>query len=130
MVAEYDDDIIICEKCGAVMETFVHESSLGMTCPNCGHGWARTWSPRDEWYNDLQKYVISLETVAPNSLKADVIRAVSAAAECNFLEARQKLLSGSSLSEADALETKRRIQTLKNAGVSFAVTPEFLHSLD
>jgi hypothetical protein len=37
------DDIVICEKCGAEMKPLSDIYPVGMTCPNCGWGWATTY---------------------------------------------------------------------------------------
>ena len=36
-------DKIICEKCGAEMLPIDQNKPVGMTCPNCGWGWATTY---------------------------------------------------------------------------------------
>ena len=37
------NDKCICEKCGAEMKPLSDFSPVGMTCPNCGWGWATTY---------------------------------------------------------------------------------------
>ena len=81
------DDIVICEKCGAEMKPLSDIYPVGMTCPNCGWGWATTYI--EPILSDSTDYHVVLVS-SNNSLTS--IKAVSEVANCNYIEAK-KLIS-------------------------------------
>ncbi len=77
------DDSVICEKCGVEMKPLLDIYPVGMTCPNCGLGWATTYI--EPILFDSTDYHVVL--VSSNNLFTS-IKMVSEVANCNYIEAK------------------------------------------
>ena len=97
-------DKIYCEKCQSEMIDFENEGSCGMTCPNCGWGWATT--KHDPIKLDANLYEIAIEGLANPSI--DFIKVVSKIRGCNFIEAKTFLLQGGICKNQMLLLLKKR----------------------
>ena len=76
----------ICEKCGHEMKPISESQPVGMTCPNCGWGWATTYIEPillDE--NDYHIILISDNSSLP------IIKKVAAVVGCNYLQAKEMI---------------------------------------
>ena len=94
---------------------------IGMTCPNCGWGWATTYI---EHINlDESDYHVIL-AASDNSLNS--IKTVSEVANCNYVEAK-KLIKNAPIEIfcGKAVEVKAIKEKLVAAGVNFRIEPEF-----
>ena len=78
-------EIIKCEKCGAVMCPIDPSKPVGMTCPNCGWGWATTYV--DPMLDDNTIYKVSLSN--GNKASKSAIKAVAKVSGKNFIQAKR-----------------------------------------
>lgn len=113
---------IICEKCGAEMKPIDPRINCGMTCPQCGWGWAT--SPYSPMLEDETDYSVTL--LAGNSKSEDVIKVISHITGQNYLSARKmidtapvKIISGR------ANQIKDYIKELDFASIQYETDPEF-----
>ena len=112
--------MVLCENCGHEMEYFQQGHSCGWTCPVCGNGIATSYFEPIEL--DETNYTITIHSQEP---ALDGIKIVARIAECNFLEARKYLLSGTlSLSEK-AMKIREWARLLNDSHVSYAIEPDF-----
>ena len=119
-------DKIYCEKCQSEMIDFENEGSCGMTCPNCGWGWATT--KHDPIKLDANLYEIAIEGLANPSI--DFIKVVSKSRGCNFIEAKTFLLQGGILQKSNASIIKETAKLLEQGKFTYRITPNFPYSLD
>lgn len=115
------DDIVICEKCGAEMKPLSDIYPVGMTCPNCGWGWATTYiDPINLDESDYHMILVS----GDNSLSN--IKLVSETANCNYVEAK-KLIENAPVEIycGKAVEVKAIKGKLEAASIDFKIEPEF-----
>lgn len=127
---------ILCEKCGTQMIPLLEYGSVGMTCPNCGWGWATTSS--DPTADDDTEYEI---WVCPgNSQSPAVLRLIADIANVNLLQAKKMLGSQEPVmlykacnEAAAALNKVQKILViagrLKSAKVEFFITPDFKYEI-
>ena len=117
------DDILICEKCGAEMKPLSDIYPVGMTCPNCGWGWATTYI--EPILSDSTDYHVVLVS-RNNSLTS--IKAVSKVANCNYIEAK-KLINHAPVEvfHGQAVEVKAIREKLEAASIDFKIEPEFTY---
>ena len=115
------NDTIICEKCGNEMKPLSEIYPIGMTCPNCGWGWATTYI---EPINlDESDYHVIL-TASDNSLT--VIKTVSEVANCNYIEAKKPINNAPvEVFHGQAVEVKSIKEKLEAANIDFTIEPEF-----
>ena len=80
------NDKCICEKCGVEMKPLSEIYPIGMTCPNCGWGWATTYiDPINLDESDYQMILVSSENSFSN------IKIISEIANCNYIDAKKKI---------------------------------------
>lgn len=112
----------ICEKCGNEMKPLSDIYPVGMTCPNCGWGWATTYiEPIRE---DDTDYHIVLSVPYKPSL--DKIRIIAGIANCNYIEAKD--LSEKAPVEiycGKAVNVRSIREKLEAAGIEIRIEPEF-----
>ena len=115
-------DKIICSKCGAEMLPINRDKPFGMTCPNCGWGWATTFI--DPIKEDETKYTVFLRS--GNTLSKDIVKAVSRAANVNVLQARKMLETAPVAVCTDkAVKIREVLKTLEDGSVLYEVEPAF-----
>ncbi len=116
-----DDDTFFCEKCGHELDPYIHGSCCGVTCPNCGWGWATTYI--EPIMEDSNIYHIILET---NDISLKVTRIVSDIACCNYIQAR-KIIEKAPVEIfcGQAVEVLKAKEKLEAAGIRFGIEPEF-----
>ncbi len=115
------NDRIICEKCGNDMKPLSDYYPIGMTCPNCGLGWATTYiEPINLDESDYHVYL----TASDNSLT--VIKLISEVANCNYFEAK-KLINHAPVEifHGQAVEVKAIKEKLEAASIDFKIEPDF-----
>lgn len=115
------DDIVICEKCGDEMKPLSELYPIGMTCPNCGWGWATTYiDPINLDENDYRMILVSSENSLSN------IKLVSETANCNYVEAK-KLIEKAPVEIfcGKAVEVKTIKEKLEAANIEIRIEPEF-----
>lgn len=115
------NDKCICEKCGAEMKPLSDIYPVGMTCPNCGWGWATTYiDPINLDESNYRMILVSSE----NSLSS--IKLVSETANCNYVEAK-KLIENAPVEifSGKAVEVKTIKEKLETANIKFRIEPEF-----
>jgi large subunit ribosomal protein L7/L12 len=115
------NDTCICEKCGAEMKPLSDIYPVGMTCPNCGWGWATTYIDPIN-LDEINYHVILLSS--GNSLSN--IKMVSETANCNYVEAK-KMINNAPVEvfHGQAVEVKAIKEKLEEAGIDFRIEPEF-----
>lgn len=115
------NDKCICKKCGHEMKPLSDIHPIGMTCPNCGWGWATTYI--DPINIDECDYHV-IVTSGDNSLS--VIKVVSDIANCNYIEAK-KIIENTpaEIYIGKAVNVKAIMEQLKSAGIDFSIKPEF-----
>lgn len=119
-------NIVLCEKCQSEMIDFENEDSCGMTCPNCGWGWATTRA--DPIKLDASLYEITVKGLSNPSI--DSIKVVSKIRGCNFIEAKTFILQGGVLQKSNASIIKETAKLLEQGKFVYRITPDFPHSLD
>ena len=108
---------IICEKCGAEMLPIDSNKPVGMTCPNCGWGWATTYI--DPLQNDDTTYIVSLAKghIATRSNK-------------NYVHAKKVIEnSPANVYVGKAVQVKDILILLESQSLSYTVTPKFPYPL-
>ena len=119
-------EIIKCEKCGAVMRPIDPSKPVGMTCPNCGWGWATTYV--DPMLDDNTIYKVSLSN--GNKASKSAIKAVAKVSGKNFIQAKRMIEnSPSDIYEGKAIQVKEILILLESLPLSYSVMPEFPYSL-
>lgn len=120
-------DIIICEKCGSVMEPIDPVHPVGMTCPKCGWGWATSFI--DPILEDSTEYVITL--LEDNTAIKGTLKAVAKLANCNLIQAKRLIESApTEIVRGKASEVKEAIRVLEAEALHFTVTPSFPYQTD
>ena len=117
-------DKIICEKCGAEMVPIDLDQSIGMKCPKCGWGWVTSYiEPKLE---DTTVYSIILEQ--GNEPAAEAIKAVSRVADCNFIQAKERIIGApEQMMVGRAVDIERCIKLLDKASVKYYIEPEWIY---
>ena len=115
-------DKVICEKCGAEMQPIDPNLHCGMTCPQCGWGWAT--SPYDPLLEDETEYFVTL--LAGNTKSKEVIKALSQLTGQNYLKAK-KMIDDAPVNvfTGKAFQVKRFIEELDLASIQYEINPEF-----
>ena len=112
----------ICEKCGNEMIPIDKNIPVGMTCPNCGWGWATTYIDPIIEDNTVYRVVLQKENKASkNSLKV-----VSTIAKCNYVNAKDYIDNAPvEIFCGKAIEVKNLKEQLDSANISFVIVPDF-----
>ena len=116
---------MICEKCGSEMNVIKQELSCSCICPKCNWGWAT--SCIDPIKADNTLYSVSIEKTDISDMRA--VKAISAAKNCNFLEAKAFLSRGGIVLQDLAPEIKTVCEKLTNSGINYTITPEFPYEI-
>lgn len=116
------EDAVLCEKCGHEMIYYLGGHCCGMTCPNCGWGWATTYF--EPYETDMTDYHILLEKSFDPSI--DDIRIVSNIANCNYIAAK-KLINNAPVEIfcGKAIDIMPIKEKLEAAGIDIKIKPEF-----
>ena len=101
---------------------------VGKTCPNHGWGWATTYI--EPIYNDIQIYIVTLNSVA--SVTKDTIKTITEITGQNFLQTKKILENLPRIVfTGKAPEMVKICGILKlNQGVEFEVSPEFPYEIN
>ena len=115
------NDKCICEKCGAEMKPLSEIYPIGMTCPNCGWGWATTYiDPINLDESDYHMILVSSENSFSN------IKIISEIANCNYIEAKNMIENApTEIFRGNAVEIKEIKQKLESASIDFKIEPKF-----
>ena len=117
---------IICEKCGAEMRSIDPNKPVGMTCPNCGWGWATTYI--DPFLEDETVYVVSL--AKGNAVTREAIKAVAEITGKNYVQAKRMIEnSPAEVYAGKAAKVKDVLILLEMQSLAYTVAPEFPYSL-
>ena len=118
---------ILCEKCGAEMLPIDSNKPVGMTCPNCGWGWATTYiDPEQE---DDTVYVISLSK--GNIATRAAVKAISKITNKNFVQAKKTIENSPvDIYAGNAVQVKDVLLLLESLSLAYYITPEFPYSLN
>ena len=115
-------DKIICEKCGAEMLSIDQDNPVGMSCPNCGWGWATTYI--EPIIEDPTIYKIILNE--SNSISTDNIKTVSEISNVNFIEAKQIIEKAPyTILTGNALQIRDTLKILSSTDLDYTITPDF-----
>ena len=96
-------------------------SPVGMTCPNCGWGWATTYiDPINLDESDYHMILVSSENSLSN------IKLVSKTANCNYIEAK-KLIENAPVEIfcGKAVDVKTIKDKLETANIEIKIEPDF-----
>ena len=120
-------DNIICEKCGSVMEPIDPVHPVGMTCPNCGWGWATSFI--DPILDDPTEYVITL--LDGNTTIKETLKTVAKLANCNLIQAKRLIENApAEIMRSKAPEIKEAMRVLEADALHFSVAPSFPYPTD
>ena len=120
-----EDKKVYCEKCGTEMNYFQEMGSCGYSCPKCGWGWAATYySPLNL---DKEKYTISV--LGSNDRNNASYKTVSKLLGCNYLQAREKIITGFSFTDVSAKEVMLILKALTAGKIEYTVDPQYPHDL-
>lgn len=113
---------VICEKCGSEMQPIDPNAAVGMTCPNCGWGWATTYT--EPIVEDTTEYrVILLDN---NELSNDGLKTISRITNTNVVNAKKLFLdSPVCIFSGTAVEVRDVIETMDNVSLKYKTEPEF-----
>ena len=115
-------DKIICEKCGSEMIPIDPNKPVGMTCPNCGWGWATTYS--DPIFDDSTVYEIIL--LDDNQESADNLKAIAKITNTNVINAKKLLYNlPSCIFSGKAVEISALVRLLDEKSLKYKIEPEF-----
>ena len=116
------NDQVLCEKCGNAMVPIDSNIPIGMTCPNCGWGWATTYS--DPIIDDETVYTITL--VEGNSASTDTLRILSNTLSVNFLAAKKLIETAPCEVLSDRAQKIKEVRDLfKAQSILIKITPDF-----
>ena len=117
---------IICEKCGTEMLPIDSNKPVGMTCPNCGWGWATTYI--DPLQNDDTTYIVSL--AKGNIATRSAIKIVAKISNKNYVQAKKVIEnSPANVYVGKAVQVKDILILLESQSLSYTVTPKFPYPL-
>lgn len=120
------NETIFCEKCGTAMIPIDSNRPVGMTCPNCGWGWATSYI--DPIFEDTTKYSVSL--IDGNEGTKEAIRTIAEIAGMNYLQAKRALQDGTGeIISGSAVQIRDIIKDLIKVGIRHQVEPTFPYSL-
>ncbi len=117
---------IVCEKCGTEMIPIDESKPIGMTCPNCGWGWATTY------ISDLQEdsTIYNVSLIEGNSTSIEVIKAIAKISNKNSVEAKKMIETPPAvIFSGKAVQVKAVLALLDSLLIAYTVTPEFPYSL-
>ena len=117
---------VICEKCGTEMIPVDLCKPVGMTCPNCGWGWATTYI--DPLLEDAALYTVSL--AKGNNATKETIKAVAKISNKNILQAKRMIEeSPVDIYVGKAVQVKDILNRLESLSIAYNVTPAFPYLL-
>ena len=120
------NDKITCEKCGSEMRPIDSNKPVGMTCPNCGWGWATTYI--DPLQNDDTTYIVSL--AKGNIATRSAIKIVAKISNKNYVQAKKVIEnSPANVYVGKAVQVKDILILLESQSLSYTVTPKFPYPL-
>ena len=113
---------IICEKCGADMQTIDPCRPVGLKCPKCGWGWVTSYiEPIKE---DSTDYTVILLAV-DNASSKDVVKTIAGIAGIGFIQAKKMIENTpTNLFVGKAIAVKGIIATLDALAINYRVEPE------
>ena len=115
-------DIVVCEKCGCAMVPIDPSQPVGMTCPNCGWGWATSFI--DPIAEDTTNYKVSLSE--SNSTAKNVLRVIAQITGSNLIQAKRLIENApDEIFAGKATQTIEVLRLLEDEGINFTVTPSF-----
>jgi len=113
-----------CTNCNSEMTYFIEGQCCGWKCPKCGDSLVTTYYSALEM--DSTKYSISVSVNGDNNMAR--IKAVSEVLNCNYLQAKERLKAGFTISNVSASDATKIIKSLKKAELIFSTSPDFPHS--
>ena len=119
-------DIIKCEKCGTEMNPIDLKKPIGMICPNCGWGWATTYTDPEQEDNTIYVVLLSGNNVATT----EAIKAVSKITNKNFVQSKTILENSPvEIYAGKAVQVKPVLLLLESLSLAHEVIPEFPYPL-
>ena len=112
---------ILCEKCGHEMVSISETNPIGMTCTNCGWGWATTYI--EPILTDTVDYRVIL--VSDNKSLSS-IKIVSKTTNCNYIEAK-KIIEKAPIEIfcGQAVDVKKIKEKFEAVNIEIKIEPEF-----
>ncbi len=120
-------DKVICEKCGTEMLPIDPNKHVGMTCPNCGWGWATTYI--DPIQEDDTVYVVYLGE--GNVISKATIKTVATISNINYMQAKKMMENNPTaiIFSGNAVQVRDILLQLKSLSLTFKVEPDFPYPL-
>lgn len=116
-----DEEVILCEKCGAEMNPIHQGFTVGAECPNCGWGYVTSYIP--PMYSDTRTYSVILDS---NQYSVERVKLIASIANCNFIHAKKLIESAPvSIFSGRAVEVKAIKEKLEEAHIACSIEPEF-----
>ncbi len=112
----------LCEKCGSEMIPIKKDSTVGMVCPNCGHGFVTSYI--DPIYEDFQEYKIYL--TEGNTVTKDNYFLIQSLTNMSMLEIKHLFeTTPYLLFKGLAPEVKELKEKLDECSINYSIVPEF-----
>ncbi len=112
---------IICEKCGAEMESYHKGCTGGMLCPKCGWGWVTTYFPPI----DIDETVYTISFCKPEKTTAAMVKLYAKLSGSNFIQAKKALEEGNASFSALAADIQKHIEEIHATELQFNITPDY-----
>lgn len=116
---------IKCEKCGTLMISYKQGHNVGMSCPNCGWGWATTEFEPIEL--DQTIYIVNIDIITKPSIEE--IKLVSKLLNVNYLIANKLLICGKASFQGKAIKIKDKLRELNNIKIGYTISPKFNYDI-
>ena len=103
------------------MNEIYNKPALNLICPKCGYKLATTrWEEIDL---DTTIYAIKVKVIE-NPLISQ-IRSISKLIGSNFIVSKKALEEGATVFEGNAIDTKSKVELLKENNIEYIISPEF-----
>ena len=111
----------LCEKCGHEMVSISDTRPIGMTCPNCGWGWATTYI-EPIFLDDEDYHVILLS----NDSSVSIIKIISEITTHNYIAVKKMIENAPvEIFIGKANEVKEIKEKLESTNIKYKIEPEF-----
>ncbi len=111
----------ICPECGSKMNENYEKPALNLTCPKCGCKIATT-----RWDDiDLDETIYRIILKPTNEININKVKLISKLTVLNYIQSKEKLISGGILISCKAIEVTPIINELNMVNLKYIIDPEF-----